>query len=51
MLAQYMEEPVNLTGATLDQVLYFVSNNKYVIAVTGDSTAVVISGYEKYNRL
>ena len=49
MLAQYMEEPVNLTGATLDQVLYFVSNNKYVIAVTGDSTAVVISGYDTKN--
>lgn len=49
MLAQYMEEPVNLTGATLDQVLYFVSNNKYVIAVTDDSTAVVISGYDTKN--
>lgn len=49
MLAQYMEEPMNLTGATLEQVLYFVSNNKYVIAMTGDSTAVVISGYDTKN--
>lgn len=46
MLEQYMDEPVNLTGATLDQVLYFVSSNKYVIAMTGNSTAVVISGYD-----
>lgn len=46
MLGQYMGEPVNLTGATLDQVLYFVSSNKYVIAMTGKSTAVVISGYD-----
>ena len=49
MLAKYMEEPVNLTGASLEQVLYFVSNNKYVIAMTGDSTAVVISGYDTKN--
>lgn len=46
MLAQYMGEPVNLTGVTLEQVLYFVSSNKYVIAMTGDSTAVVIYGYD-----
>ena len=44
-----MEEPVNLTGASLEQVLYFVSNNKYVIAMTGASTAVVISGYDTKN--
>ncbi len=49
MLGQYMEEPVNLTGATLEQVLYFVSSNKYVVAMTGNSTAVVISGYDTKN--
>ncbi|MGN1206443.1 MAG: hypothetical protein ACI4SQ_05590 [Eubacterium sp.] len=49
MLAQYMKEPMNLSGATLEQVLYFVSNNKYVIAMTGSSTAVVISGYDTKN--
>lgn len=46
MLGQYLDEPVNLTGATLDQVLYFVSSGKYVIAMTGESTAVVIYGYD-----
>lgn len=46
MLEQYMDEPVNLTGTTLEQVLYFVSNDKYVIGMTGESTAVVISGYD-----
>lgn len=49
MLGQYMDEPVNLTGATLEQVLYFVSSDKYVIAMTGKSTAVVICGYDTKN--
>ncbi len=46
MLGQYMEEPVALHGVTLEQMLYFVSNNRYVIGMTSDSTAVVISGYD-----
>lgn len=46
MLGQYLEEPVNLTGATLEQVLYFVSSDRYVIAMTGKDTAVVICGYD-----
>lgn len=46
MLKQYLDQTVNLSGATLEQVLYFVSSNKYVIAMTGDSTAVVICGYD-----
>lgn len=45
LLADYMERPVNLTGCTLDQVLYFVSNNKSVIAMLSDHKAVVIAGY------
>lgn len=45
MLAQYMTHPVNLTGANLEQVLYFVSNGKPVIAMTSKNTAVVISEY------
>nr|MCR5691716.1 hypothetical protein [Eubacterium sp.] len=45
MLAQYMASPVNLKGCSLDQVIYFVSNNKSVIAMTSDTEAVVISGY------
>lgn len=46
MLRQYMEEPVNLSGASLEQVLYFVSSGKYVIGMTGTSAAVVIYGYD-----
>ncbi|MCH5264304.1 MAG: hypothetical protein J1F02_00280 [Lachnospiraceae bacterium] len=45
MLAKYMTRPVNLKGCTLDEVLYFVSNNKPVIAMTANKKAVVISGY------
>lgn len=46
MLQQYMSEPVDLSGVTLEQALYFVSSDKYVIGMTGGSTAVVISGYD-----
>lgn len=45
MLAEYMTKPVSLKGCTLEQVLYFVSNNKSVIAMTSDNKAVVIGGY------
>ena len=45
MLAAHVANPLNLKGATLDQVIYFVSNNKPVIAMTYDDKAVVISGY------
>lgn len=46
MLELYMEEPVALQGLTLEQILYFVSNNRYVIGMTSNSTGVVISGYD-----
>lgn len=46
MFQQYMSEPVDLSGVTLEQALYFVSSDKYVIGMTGNSTAVVISGYD-----
>ncbi len=46
MLGRYLDEPVYLSGLTLEQALYFVSNNKYVIAMTGEATAVVICGYD-----
>ncbi|MBR6228110.1 MAG: hypothetical protein IKQ97_00050 [Eubacterium sp.] len=45
MLAEYIENPLNLRGCTLDQILYFVSNNKPVIAMTYDDKGVVIAGY------
>lgn len=45
VLARYLQRPLNLKGCTLDEVLYFVSGNKPVIAMTGDRKAVVIGGY------
>lgn len=45
LLAEYMARPMNLKGCTLEQVLYFVSGDKSVIAMTGNNKAVVISGY------
>lgn len=38
---------INLNGCTLDEVLYFVSGNRPVIALTGDDTMVVITGYSE----
>lgn len=42
-------EPISLTGATLDQVLYYVSSGRPVIAMTGYNDAVLIYGYDAYN--
>lgn len=45
MMEEYIDHPLNLKGCTLDQVIYFVSNNKPVIAMTYDNKGVVIAGY------
>lgn len=45
VLTRYLQRPVSLKGCTLDEILYFVSGNKPVIAMTGNRTAVVIGGY------
>lgn len=45
MLSRYLEQPVNLTGCTLDEVLYFVSNEKPVIGMIDNSHAVLITAY------
>ncbi|MBO6108180.1 MAG: hypothetical protein J6P16_02115, partial [Eubacterium sp.] len=45
MMEQYIPYPLNLGGCTLDQVIYFVSSNKPVIAMTVDGKGVVIGGY------
>lgn len=45
VLARYLQRPMNLKGCTLEEILYFVSGNKPVIAMTGDRKAVVIGGY------
>ncbi len=44
-------QPIRLTGATLDQVLYNVSKGRPVIAMTGNTDAVLIYGYDAYNIL
>jgi hypothetical protein len=41
--------PVRLTGITLDDVLYYVSKGRPVIAMTNVTNAVVIYGYDAFN--
>ncbi|MCD7826322.1 MAG: hypothetical protein LUH14_10245 [Clostridiaceae bacterium] len=45
MLSDYLEQPVKLTGCTVDEVLYFVSGEKPVIAMLSNSHAVLITEY------
>ena len=40
---------IDLTGCSLDNVLYEVSAQRPVIAKTGDNSSVVIVGYDEYN--
>ncbi len=51
MLAKYLQRPVNLKGCSLEEILYFVSGNKPVIAMTGSNHAVVIGGYDTHKLL
>lgn len=44
-------EVLNLTGCTLDSVLYQVSAQRPVIAATGKNKSLVIVGYDEYNTL
>lgn len=43
--------PARLTGITLDDVLYYVTKNRPVIAMTGVDKAVIIYGYDAFNIL
>lgn len=43
------EQVMNLTGCTLDSILYQVSNQRPVIAASGEGKSVVIVGYDQYN--
>lgn len=45
ILGKYIDKPVNLTGCNIDEVLYFVSSGKPVIAMKDGSNAVLITGY------
>ncbi|MDF2541933.1 MAG: putative rane protein [Herbinix sp.] len=50
MLKTYGKKtPVLLDGITLDQALYYVSEGRPVIAMTGDREAVLIYGYDGFN--
>jgi hypothetical protein len=50
MLKQTLGESViNLTGANLDSVLYYVTKKRPVIAMKDDNDAVLIIGYDAYN--
>ncbi len=40
---------VDLTGCTLQQVLYFISEGNPVIVLTGETTAELMVGYDNYN--
>ncbi|MFR5970600.1 MAG: hypothetical protein ACLUGF_06010 [Clostridium sp.] len=44
-LSHYLQRPMSLKGCTLEEVLYFVSGSKPVIAMTSNKTGVVIGGY------
>ena len=47
VLKENLQSPVNLTGATLDEVLYFVSSGSPVIAMKDANHAVLITGYDE----
>ena len=49
MLKRYIDLPVNLTGCTVDEILYFVSSSKPVIAMTGNNSGVLIMSYTTAN--
>jgi hypothetical protein len=40
---------INLTGATLDEMLYYVGSKRPVIAMKNDRDAVLIIGYDAFN--
>ncbi len=46
VLRKYLDNPVNLTGCTVDEILYFVSNEKPVIAMKNATDAVLITAYD-----
>lgn len=50
ILGRYINKtPIRLTGVNLDQVLYYVSKGRPVIAMTGHNDGVLLYGYDAYN--
>lgn len=45
LLRKNLDTPVNLTGCTLDEILYFVSQSNPVIAMKDSNHAVLITAY------
>ncbi|BCN32808.1 cysteine peptidase family C39 domain-containing protein [Anaeromicropila herbilytica] len=43
------ENPINLTGASLDEALYYVSKGYPIIAMKDDEHAVLITAYDEFN--
>lgn len=46
MRANMKAEPINLSNATLDEVLYMISKGKPVLAMKGENSAVLITAYD-----
>ena len=51
VLDENLEEVLDLSGCTLDNVLYYVSQGKPVLALTEASDAVLIVGYDPQNTI
>lgn len=47
ILGDSLLEPINLTGCTLDEMLYFISSGKAVIAMKAENRPVVITAYDE----
>lgn len=47
LLKKYKEHPINLKGCSLEEVLYFVSGGRPVIAMKDNTHAVLIIGYDE----
>lgn len=47
ILKKHMESPINLKGCTLEEILYFVSGGRLVIAMKDNTHAVLIVGYDE----
>ena len=43
------KEPINLTGCSLEQILYWISKGRAVIGMKDNHQAVLITGYDEFN--
>jgi hypothetical protein len=44
-------EMLDISGCSLTEILYFISNKNPVILLTGETTADLIVGYDNYNMI